>query len=538
MPFSNKRNSRDDNSRKSRGNSDSFKSRGDKNNSFGKKSYGSNDQSERGSFRKDDNRENRSFGSKKFSDKPPFRGENNSFRSKDNSEKSFGRGGRSFDKNDSSRSFDKKDSFNKFDRSERSFDKKDNFKRSDRNDSSRSFDRSERSFDKRDNFKRTDRNDSSRSFDRSERSFDKKDNFKRTDRNDSSRSFDRSERSFDKKDNFKRTDRIDSTRSFDRSERSFDKKDNFRRSDRNDTPRSFDRSERSFDKRDSFKRSDRNDSSRPSNRKFDGERSRNFDDNKNFGDKQYIKRPKKKAEDAEDDGLVRLNRYIANAGICSRRKADELITAGVIWVNGEPVTELGTKVDPATDEIRYNNERLKREKNVYVLLNKPKDYITTTDDPQERHTVMELVSKATKERIYPVGRLDRNTTGLLLMTNDGSLAEKLSHPRNSISKIYNVELNKSLTQGDFNKISFGIELEDGAIKPDDLSYVQGGSKREVGIQIHSGKNRIVRRIFESLGYEVVKLDRVVYANLTKKDLPRGRWRYLEEREIVQLKHLI
>lgn len=413
MPFSNKRNSRDDNSRKSRGNSDSFKSRSDKNNSFGKKSYGSNDSSERGSFRKDDNRENRSFGSKKFSDRPSFQKDNNSSRSKDNSEKSFGRGSRPFDKNNSSRSFDKKDSFNKFDRSERSFDKKDNFKRNDRNDGPRS-----------------------------------------------------------------------------------------------------------------------------SNRKFDGERSRNFDDNKNFGEKQYIKRPKKKAAESEDDGLVRLNRYIANAGICSRRKADELITAGVIWVNGEPVTELGTKVDPATDEIRYNNERLKREKNVYVLLNKPKDYITTTDDPQERHTVMELVSKATKERIYPVGRLDRNTTGLLLMTNDGSLAEKLSHPRNSISKIYNVELNKSLTQGDFNKINFGIELEDGVIKPDDLSYVQGGSKREVGIQIHSGKNRIVRRIFESLGYEVVKLDRVVYANLTKKDLPRGRWRYLEEREIVQLKHLL
>ena len=488
MPFSNKRNSRDDNSRKSRGNSDGFKSRSDKNNSFGKKSYGSNDSSERGSFRKDDNRENRSFGSKKFSDRPSFQKDNNSSRSKDNSEKSFGRGSRSFDKNDSSRSFDKKDSFNKFDRSERSFDKKDNFKRTDRNDGPRSFDRSERSFDKKDNFKRTDRNDGPRSFDRSERSFDKKDNFKRTDRNDG--------------------------------------------------PRSFDRSERSFDKKDSFKRTDRNDGPRSSNRKFDGERSRNLDDNKNFGEKQYIKRPKKKAAESEDDGLVRLNRYIANAGICSRRKADELITAGVIWVNGEPVTELGTKVDPATDEIRYNNERLKREKNVYVLLNKPKDYITTTDDPQERHTVMELVSKATKERIYPVGRLDRNTTGLLLMTNDGSLAEKLSHPRNSISKIYNVELNKSLTQGDFNKINFGIELEDGVIKPDDLSYVQGGSKREVGIQIHSGKNRIVRRIFESLGYEVVKLDRVVYANLTKKDLPRGRWRYLEEREIVQLKHLL
>nr|WP_240775603.1 pseudouridine synthase [Sphingobacterium psychroaquaticum] len=235
---------------------------------------------------------------------------------------------------------------------------------------------------------------------------------------------------------------------------------------------------------------------------------------------------------------MRLNRYISNSGICSRRKADELIESGVVTVNGEAVTELGTKVDPAKDEIRYNGERLKREKMVYILLNKPKDYITTTDDPQERRTVMHLVAKATKERIYPVGRLDRNTTGLLLLTNDGNLAEKLSHPRNNISKIYNVELNKNLTQGDFNKIEFGIELEDGLIKPDDLSYVQGASKREVGIQIHSGKNRIVRRIFESLGYEVVKLDRVVYANLTKKDLPRGRWRYLEDRELVQIKHLI
>ena len=236
--------------------------------------------------------------------------------------------------------------------------------------------------------------------------------------------------------------------------------------------------------------------------------------------------------------MIRLNRYISNSGICSRRKADELIEAGVISVNGVVVTELGTKVDPAKDEIRYNDERLKREKMVYVLLNKPKDYITTTDDPQERKTVMQLVAKATKERIYPVGRLDRNTTGLLLLTNDGNLAEKLSHPRNNISKIYNVELSRSLSQGDFNKIEFGIELEDGFIKPDDLSFVVGGSKKEVGIQIHSGKNRVVRRIFESLGYEVEKLDRVVYANLTKKDLPRGRWRYLEEKEIIQLKHLM
>ncbi len=238
------------------------------------------------------------------------------------------------------------------------------------------------------------------------------------------------------------------------------------------------------------------------------------------------------------DGLIRLNRYIANAGICSRRKADELIEAGVVSVNGEVVSELGAKIDPIKDVIRYNGETLKREKMVYVLLNKPKDYITTTDDPQERRTVMHLVEKASRERIYPVGRLDRNTTGLLLMTNDGDLADKLSHPRNSVTKIYNIELDKNLTQGDLNKIAFGLELEDGLIKPDTVTYVQGGSKREVGIQIHSGKNRIVRRIFEHLGYEVVKLDRVIYANLTKKDLTRGRWRYLEEKEIIQLKHLM
>jgi len=240
----------------------------------------------------------------------------------------------------------------------------------------------------------------------------------------------------------------------------------------------------------------------------------------------------------EDKGLIRLNRYISNAGICSRRKADELIIAGIITVNGEAITELGHKVDPAKDLVRYNGELLKREKKVYVLLNKPKDYITTTDDPQERRTVMQLVDKASRERIYPVGRLDRNTTGLLLMTNDGDLADKLSHPKNGITKIYNVELDKALSQGDLNKIAFGLELEDGLIKPDNISYVAGGTKKEIGIQIHSGKNRIVRRIFEHLGYNVEKLDRVVYGNLTKKDLPRGRWRYLEEHELIQIKHLI
>ena len=283
--------------------------------------------------------------------------------------------------------------------------------------------------------------------------------------------------------------------------------------------------------------------------KREGQRPAYKSERRTFGNKPYdpAKKRRERTEirkkpvtDSEhkDDGLIRLNRYIANAGICSRRKADELIEAGVVSVNGEVITELGSKVDPAKDEVRYNGERLRREKMVYVLLNKPKDYITTTDDPQERRTVMQLVAKATRERVYPVGRLDRNTTGLLLLTNDGSLAERLSHPRNNIVKIYNIELDKNLAQGDLNKITFGLELEDGFVKPDAVSYVQGASKREIGIQIHSGKNRIVRRIFEHLGYDVVKLDRVVYANLTKKDLPRGRWRYLEEKEIIQLKHFI
>jgi 23S rRNA pseudouridine2605 synthase len=275
-------------------------------------------------------------------------------------------------------------------------------------------------------------------------------------------------------------------------------------------------------------------------RPFDTEKPQRskFTENRTADAPAKTLRGRKKAAEKEESGLIRLNRYISNAGICSRRKADELIIAGVIAVNGEVVSELGYKVDPRKDQIRYNGETLKREKMVYVLLNKPKDYITTTEDPQERRTVMHLVEKASKERIYPIGRLDRNTTGLLLMTNDGDLADKLSHPRNNIVKLYQVELSKNLTQGDLNKIGFGVELEDGFIKPDTISYVAGGTKREIGIQIHSGKNRIVRRIFEHLGYEVVKLDRVVYANLTKKDLPRGRWRYLDESEIIQLKHLI
>ncbi|MDQ7947448.1 MAG: pseudouridine synthase [Pedobacter sp.] len=290
-----------------------------------------------------------------------------------------------------------------------------------------------------------------------------------------------------------------------------------------------DKSKFSDKKRDAARSTD----SRPYRKREDGKYKR-----EDRGERVAPTTRARKSPEPKDDGLIRLNRYIANSGICSRRKADELIEAGVISVNGEVVSELGHKVDPYKDEVRYNGELLKREKKVYVILNKPKDYITTTEDPQERRTVMHLVEKASRERIYPVGRLDRNTTGLLLMTNDGELADKLSHPKNGITKIYHVELNKNLSQGDFNKIQFGLELEDGLIKPDNISYVAGASKKEIGIQIHSGKNRIVRRIFEHLGYDVVKLDRVVYGNLTKKDLPRGKWRFLEEHELIQIKHLI
>jgi len=408
--------------------------------------------------------------------------------------------------------------------------------------------------------------DQDRKVDRSNNT-DKDRNFSKSDRPSSFKKFDK-DRKFGSSDsgnrsNFDRSKRSDSSfNKFDRTnkEGSFDKESKFNKFDRDSRParpardqkfNKFDRDQKPgrfkkegtnrFDRTDDQRPRRSDDRDKPSTRRSFGER-----DHKEYRDRSdgnSFSKPRrsfseKKQTDQDDDGLIRLNRYIANSGICSRRKADELIESGVISVNGEVISELGTKVDPAKDEIRYNNERLKREKMVYVLLNKPKDYITTTDDPQERKTVMQLVAKATRERIYPIGRLDRNTTGLLLLTNDGNLAEKLSHPRNNISKIYQVELSKNLTQGDFNKIQFGIELEDGFIKPDDLSFVTGASKREVGIQIHSGKNRVVRRIFESLGYEVVKLDRVVYANLTKKDLPRGRWRYLEDKEIIQLKHLI
>ena len=245
---------------------------------------------------------------------------------------------------------------------------------------------------------------------------------------------------------------------------------------------------------------------------------------------------KKIAQTDRRSDEIRLNRYIANAGICSRRDADKLIEAGEIKVNNKVITEMGYQVMP-TDIVKYGNRKLNREKPVYLLLNKPKDFLTTTEDPNDRKTVMELVKNATESRIYPVGRLDRNTTGLLLITNDGELADKLTHPSNEIEKIYQAELDKPLTDEDFEKIKEGLTLEDGEIKVDDLAKVTPDGY-VIGVKIHSGKNRIVRRIFEHLGYEVTKLDRTTFAGLTKKDLPRGSWRFLTERELVKLKYLM
>ena len=225
-----------------------------------------------------------------------------------------------------------------------------------------------------------------------------------------------------------------------------------------------------------------------------------------------------------------MNKFLANAGVCSRREADEFITAGVVSVNGEVVTELGTKIKRG-DEVKFHDQAVSIERKIYVLLNKPKDTVTTSDDPQARRTVMDLVKGACSERIYPVGRLDRNTTGVLLLTNDGDLASKLTHPKCLKKKIYHVHLDKNLTKADMEQIAAGIQLDDGEIQADAISYTDDFKKDEVGIEIHSGKNRIVRRIFESLGYKVVKLDRVFFAGLTKKGLRRGEWRYLTEQEV-------
>lgn len=345
---------------------------------------------------------------------------------------------------------------------------------------------------------------------------------------------DRPKRNFKDKDNFKSS----------RPKRSFNDDDESRPKRRfNDDQKGFGAKKRSFNSKDDRKpargnRRYEDDNKRPRRRDVTGE-SEILTEIVNRRKQEGRKTPQKQKiltlEYEEQHGPIRLNKYIANAGICSRRDADVLISSGAITVNGEVVTEMGHKVMP-TDEVRYGDKVLQREKPVYVLLNKPKDYITTTDDERDRANVMELVRDACEERIYPVGRLDRETTGLLLFTNDGDLTKKLTHPSSQIEKTYAVELDKNFANIDMAALRNGLELPDGLIIPDEVEYV-GDSKINVGITIHSGKNRIVRRMFEFLGYEVVKLDRVVFAGLTKKDLPRGMWRFLTKKEVAFLKML-
>jgi 23S rRNA pseudouridine2605 synthase len=250
--------------------------------------------------------------------------------------------------------------------------------------------------------------------------------------------------------------------------------------------------------------------------------------------KKEISLPGKRPKKTATTGEMRLNRFIANAGVCSRREADKYISAGLVTVNGTVVTELGVKVK-MNDDVRFDGKKLNAEKKVYLLLNKPKDFVTTTDDPHAERTVMDLVKDACDERIYPVGRLDKTTTGVLLFTNDGELSDRLTHPSHNIKKIYQATLDKPLTKNDLLQVAEGVELEDGPIAADAVSYIDGNNKTEIGIEIHSGRNRIVRRIFEHLGYKVRKLDRVYFAGLTKKNLARGRWRFLSHKEVQFLK---
>jgi len=501
---------------------------------------GDNDKrSEKGSF----DRERKSgSGDRKSSNRT-------SFNNRDEKPKRFDREGKSFSKD--------RDSYKGGDDKPRSFKKEGSSFSKDRegfksNDSkSKSFKRDNKSFSKdREGFKSSD--SKSKSFKRDDKSFSK-DNGDFRDRGDK-RKFSRDGNSFSK-DKRGFDDQNDKPKRYKKEGQTVDNPNYFKNKERSSSEEwndnDFERSKKSKSERDSkparvTKEVEKNSSE-------EGENS-NFSENRNNKRKEFIERSEKRREERSDnrekrkrsdkptkqkndDGetLIRLNKFIANSGVCSRREADKLIESGAVTVNGKIVSELGYKVNP-TDVVNYGGANIKREKNVYVLLNKPKDYITTLDDPEGRKTVMELVKSAGKERIYPVGRLDRNTTGLLLFTNDGDMTMKLTHPKNNIQKLYGVEIDKSIRPEDFKAILDGFELEDGFIKADKLEFVGGSTNRkELGIEIHSGKNRIVRRMFEHLGYKVVKLDRVMFAGLTKKDLPRGKWRFLSEKEIGYLR---
>ena len=315
------------------------------------------------------------------------------------------------------------------------------------------------------------------------------------------------------------------------NKKSFAKKDGDSFKKRRNIDKSNDNSE--FVKKKKHVHFERDNKSQPEN----SERKKVFIKKNTVKEEPFRKTAVKAIYDGKNESGIRLNKYIANAGICSRREADKLIESGAVSVNGVIITQLGTKVS-LNDIIQFGGQTLKSEKFRYILLNKPKDFITTADDPEDRKTVMNLIKDACRERVYPVGRLDRNTTGLLLFTNDGELAKKLTHPRYNIKKVYHVELEQRLSKSDMNKIIEGFELDDGFIKVDQIEYVgDGEDKKIIGVEIHSGKNRIVRRIFEHLGYKVKKLDRTVFAGLTKLNLPRGRWRFLTDEEVNILRRI-
>lgn len=332
----------------------------------------------------------------------------------------------------------------------------------------------------------------------------------------------------------------DEKRSFGPRDKKFSSSGFKKSSDDRDEKRSSGNRENKFRDRSDFKRPSKDDESsdrgQSKRSKFDGDSERGSSRPRIGKSERPASFGSKRTEiDAPvQSDKVRLNKFIANSGVCSRREADELITMGLISVNGKTITELGYKVNPG-DEVRYESKVLRSERPVYVLMNKPKGYLTTTSDPEERNTVMHIIGNAVKERIYPVGRLDRNTTGLLVLTNDGDLADKLMHPSYNAKKIYKVDLDRPLTKADFDRIVEGVQLEEGRAMVDDVAIISE-DKKTVGLEIHIGWNRVVRRIFEALEYQVVKLDRSVYAGLDKKDLPRGHWRFLTEEEIVRLKH--
>ena len=386
--------------------------------------------------------------------------------------------------------------FNRSDRGERSFN------REERNND-RGFNRGERSERPARSFNRPER--SERSFNREERNNDR--GFGRGERTE------RTERSFNRVERGERAERP--ARTFNREERNNDRPartfNREERGERTERPaRSFNRDERSND------------------RGFKGGAKRTGAPKRDEKPRSYPK-----FNPNQSTGEIRLNRFISQSGVCSRREADDFILAGVVTVNGQVVTELGTKILP-TDEVRFHDEKLQGEKNVYLVLNKPKGYVTSLDDPHAEKTVMDLVKNACTERVYPVGRLDKNSLGLLLITNDGDITRQLTHPSYRKKKIYQVTLDKALTRADMDSLTEGITLEDGDIFADEVAYASD-DKRTVGVEIHSGRNRIVRRMFEHLGYTVQKLDRVYYAGLTKKNLKRGEWRFLTRDEVMRLK---